>query len=175
MTAAAISFRPARPDDLPAIVRMLADDALGATREEATDPLPAAYRAAFDAIDADPNNELLVVERGDDPSAGIIGTLQLTFIPSITYRGRWRMMIEGVRVASGHRAGGIGRRMILEAIERARARGCHMVQLTSTRTRTDAIRFYEGLGFVASHTGMKLHLESASATAEPRGLRTHPR
>ena len=89
---------------------------------------------------------------------GIVGVLQLSFIPNLSHRGGWRALIEGVRVAAAHRCGGVGRQMLQWAIERARQRGCLMVQLTSDKSRTDAIRFYEGLGFVASHEGMKLHL-----------------
>jgi GNAT superfamily N-acetyltransferase len=146
-------FRPAIRADLPRIVRMLADDALGAKREEYVLPLPERYYSAFEAIDRDPNNELVVVEL----DGRIVGVLQLTFIPSITYRGGWRALIEGVRVDASARSSGIGRKLFAWAIERARDKGCHMVQLTSDKTRPDAIRFYEALGFVASHEGMKLH------------------
>ena len=88
----------------------------------------------------------------------VVGVLQITFLPSLTYQGAWRAMVEGVRVDSSARAGGIGRKLLGWAIERARQRGCCMVQLTSDKSRPDAIRFYQGLGFVASHEGMKLHL-----------------
>jgi len=153
--AAALLFRRATRDDLPAIVAMLADDPLGALREANTSPLPRCYHDAFDAIDRDPNIELVVAQaRG----SGIVGVLQLSFIPNLSHRGGWRALIEGVRVAAESRSGGVGRQMLLWAVERARQRGCLMVQLTSDKTRTDAIRFYEGLGFVASHEGMKLHL-----------------
>lgn len=151
-----LRFRPATRSDVSAIVRMLADDALGARRESWSDPLPASYLDAFDAIDRDPNNELVVVEL----EGAVIGVLQLTFIPYLTYRGGWRALIEGVRVAAAHRSSGFGRRFFEWAIERARARNCHLVQLTSDKARPDAIRFYEALGFVASHEGMKLHLPS---------------
>jgi mannose-6-phosphate isomerase-like protein (cupin superfamily)/GNAT superfamily N-acetyltransferase len=147
-------FRPALCADLPRIVGMLADDALGAQREANRDPLPAGYGRAFDAIDSDPNNELVVAEI----DAQVVGVLQLTFIPGITYQGGWRALIEGVRVASGHRTGGIGRQLLEWAIERARQRGCGLVQLTSDKSRPDAIRFYQGLGFSASHEGLKLRL-----------------
>jgi ribosomal protein S18 acetylase RimI-like enzyme len=100
-----------------------------------------------------------VVEAVDaDANRGVIGTLQLTFIPGLSHRGGWRAQIEGVRVAAEFRSSGIGRRMFLWAIERAQDRGCRMVQLTSDKSRQDAIRFYEKLGFVASHEGLKLHL-----------------
>ena len=145
----------AAKDDLPEIVRLLSDDPLGAKRETYATPLPGAYYAAFDAIERDDNNELVVARS----EARIAGVLQITFIPNITYRGGWRALIEGVRVASDIRSAGVGRRLILWAIDRARVRGCHMVQLTSDKTRPDAIRFYEELGFTASHEGLKLHLE----------------
>jgi len=143
--------------DLPEIVRLLADDVLGARRERYASPLPASYRAAFEAIDGDPNNELVVVDLG----GAVVGVLQLTYVPSITYRGSWRASIEGVRVDSRLRSTGIGRRLFAWAIERARARGCRMVQLTSDKSRPDAIRFYESLGFTSSHEGLKLHLPAA--------------
>lgn len=147
-------FRAAERSDIPAIVRMLADDPLGAQRESFSDPLPASYLAAFEAIDTDPNNELVVAIM----SGQVIGVLQITFIPYLTYRGGWRALVEGVRVSSGARSGGTGGAMIRWAIERARQRECLMIQLTTDRTRTDALRFYERLGFVASHHGMKLML-----------------
>lgn len=151
----ACTFRRATLADLPAIVALLADDPLGAGREQFSDPLPPAYRDAFAAIDQDPNNELVVVDSADQR---VIGVLQLTFIPSITYQGGWRALVEGVRVAAGFRSGGVGQQMFSWAIQRARERGCHLVQLTSDKARPEAIRFYEKLGFVASHEGLKLHL-----------------
>lgn len=150
----AITFRVARNDDLPALVRMLADDPLGARREVYSDPLAAGYTDAFAAIDADPGNELIVAICDGAP----VGMLQITFIPSLTYQGRSRAQIEGVRVASGARSLGIGGAMLQWAIGRARHRGCVMVQLTTDKAREDALRFYQHLGFVPSHHGMKLHL-----------------
>ena len=150
-----ITFRRAAPGDLPSIVRLLADDPLGAKREAYAVPLPKCYYDAFAAIDRDPNNELVVVEGSDH---AVIGVLQMTFIPYLTYQGGWRALIEGVRVAEEVRSAGVGRKLFLWAIERATARGCHMLQLTSDKARPDAIRFYESLGFVATHEGMKLHL-----------------
>lgn len=155
MDSAQVRFRRATRDDVPELVRLLADDPLGAQRESATSPLPASYYASFEAIDRDPNNELIVVET---PDGEVAGMLQITFIPYLTYRGGWRALIEGVRVAAPLRSRGVGRRLFEWAIERARGRGCHMVQLTSDKARPDAIRFYESLGFVASHAGMKLLL-----------------
>jgi len=149
-----ITFRQASRDDLPAIVRMLADDPLGAAREVCSLPLPDPYYAAFDAIERDPNNELVVAVAANE---AVVGVLQITFIPCLTYRRGWRALIEGVRVAAGFRSSGIGRQMFDWAIRRAKDRGCRMVQLTSDKSRPDAIRFYEELGFVASHEGMKLH------------------
>jgi ribosomal protein S18 acetylase RimI-like enzyme len=149
-----LSFRQATRDDVPDIVRMLADDPLGATRESPETPLPAEYYAAFDAIGKDPNNELVVA----DGDGKLVGVLQLTFIPYLSHRGAWRALIEGVRVDSSTRSAGIGRQLLEWAIQRARERGCRLVQLTSDKSRADAIRFYERLGFVASHEGMKLRL-----------------
>ena len=150
-------FRRATRDDVPTIVRLLASDALGAKREAPGSPLPESYYQAFEAIDGDPNNELVVAEM----QGRIIGLLQITFIPYMTYQGGWRALIEGVRIDSEVRSRGMGRTLFTWAIDRARQRGCHLVQLTTDKTRPDAIRFYESLGFVASHEGMKLHLTSA--------------
>ena len=133
---------------------MLADDALGAARERYELPLPPAYERAFQAIQADPAQELVVVEL----SGAVVGMLQLTFIPYLTHQGSWRALIEGVRIDSRHRASGLGRQMMAWAIARARARDCRMVQLTTDKARPDARRFYESLGFTASHEGMKLSL-----------------
>ncbi len=147
-------FRLATEADLPAIVAMLADDPLGAKRERFEEPLPRSYHVAFDAISGDPNNELIVCTLGPR----VIGVLQLTFIPYLTYQGSWRALIEGVRVASSERSSGIGTRLFEYAISRSRERGCMMLQLTTDKERPDALRFYEKLGFKASHHGMKLML-----------------
>lgn len=149
-----LSFRRAERADLPHIVRLLAADPLGAKRERYETPLPESYLAAFDAIDADPNNETVVACIGE----AVAGVLQITFIPGLTYLGGWRASIEGVRVDAKHRSSGLGKAMIEHAVRRARERGCHLVQLTTDKSRPEAKRFYEGLGFVASHEGMKLHL-----------------
>ena len=141
-------------EDLPAIVALLADDILGGGRETLLDPLPDVYLAAFEAIDSDPRNELIVVDDGGE----VVGVLQLTFIPGLTHQGGERAQIEGVRVAASHRSQGVGRLLFEWTIERARARGCRMVQLTTDKQRPDAHRFYASLGFVASHEGMKLRL-----------------
>ena len=144
-------FRVATEEDLPALVRMLADDVLGAKRERYAEPLPQTYVDAFRAIDGDPNNELIVAEA----ESRIVAMLQMTYIPSLTYQGAWRASIEGVRVASDLRGSGVGRELFAHAIERAAARDCHLVELTTDKTRSRAVDFYEQIGFVASHLGMK--------------------
>ena len=149
-----VIFRGARDTDLDAIVRLLADDPLGSQRERWQTPLPQSYRDAFEAIERDPNNELVAAVLAGQ----VVGVLQLTFIPYLTHQGGWRALIEGVRVAKEHRSLKIGQKLFAWAIERARARGCHMVQLTTSQARIDAVRFYERLGFTASHEGMKLYL-----------------
>jgi GNAT superfamily N-acetyltransferase len=149
-----MNFRPAQQQDLESLINMLADDPLGATREQPGLPLAEAYLLAFGHIYQDPNNELMVAEQ----AGNIIGMLQLTFIPYLTYQGSWRCLIEGVRVHRDHRGQGVGQRFFEWAINRARERGCAMVQLTSDKQRPEAIRFYQQLGFVASHEGFKLIL-----------------
>jgi GNAT superfamily N-acetyltransferase len=148
------TFRRARAGNLPAIVALLADDGLGAAREDASLPPAPSYRDAFAAIDADPNQLLAVAEE----AGVVVGTLQLSFIPGLSHKGAWRGQIEGVRVASSRRGTGLGQRMLEWAVETCRARGCRMVQLTTDKSRTDAHRFYARLGFVASHEGFKLKL-----------------
>lgn len=152
-----MKFRTATADDLNALVHMLADDELGALRENPALPLSTEYLRAFDHIQTDPNNELIVVESADQ----IIGMLQLTFIPYLTYQGSWRCLVEGVRIHRSFRGQGVGRAVFEWAINQAKSRGCQMVQLTSDKQRPDAIRFYESLGFVASHEGFKLKLTAA--------------
>jgi len=153
-----LNIRPALRDDLSAIVRLLADDPLGATRERLTDPLPRSYHAAFDAISADPNNELVVACLDNR----VVGVLQITFIANLTYQGAWRALVEGVRTDQALRSHGIGRAMLEWAIARSRERGCRLVELTTHQSRTEAQRFYLRLGFVASHVGMKLDLTPGS-------------
>lgn len=155
-----LHFRTATADDLPALVALLADDALGQSREAAGLPLDARYLAAFEAIQADPNNELLLCEL----QGQLAGMLQLTFIPSLTRLGSWRAQIEGVRVAAACRGQGLGRKLVEHAVALARQRGCRLVQLTTDRQRPDALRFYEQLGFEATHTGLKLQLPPGSTT-----------
>lgn len=151
MTSTTLIFREATPVDLPGIVAMLADDMLGSAREALDTDLPQSYYTAFDAIAADPNNELIVAELDDS----LIGTCQLTYIPSLSHQGSWRMKVESVRIAGHVRGQGYGKRMMAFAFERAKARGVNIVQLTSNLKRSAAIRFYEQLGFTHSHAGMK--------------------
>lgn len=148
-------FRNARKEDLPAIVAMLADDPLGMAREDFREPLPESYVRAFQFIDADPSQELTVLENKEGE---VIGTLQLSFLQYLTYRGGIRAQIEAVRIRKDQRGEGIGRKMFLWAIERARERKAHVLQLTTDKQRPEALVFYEALGFRASHEGMKLHL-----------------
>lgn len=152
--APVIHIRPARRDDVPSVVDLLTDDFLGSSRENSDGSLDA-YYAAYEAIDADPNGLLWVVE---DESANIAGTLQLTFIPGLSHRGAWRAQIEAVRVAAGQRGARIGERMIAAAIDEARQRGCSIVQLTTDLRRERAHHFYERLGFNHTHAGYKLTL-----------------
>lgn len=147
-----VSFRQATIEDIQAIVDMLADDALGATRETPDDLTP--YRAAFAAIDADPHQLLVVCEGGGQA----VGTMQITFIPGLSRKGSTRALIEGVRVHRDARGTGLGTKMMQWAVEEARARGCAMVQLTTDASRTDAHRFYERLGFEKTHLGFKMML-----------------
>lgn len=147
-------FRAARRGDVEAIVRLLADDEIGAGREQVGEEVPTFYYDAFSVIAADANNELLVAEAG----GRVVGVLQLTFIPNLTYRGGWRAQIEGVRVAADRRGLGLGAALLRHAISRAEERGCILVQLTTDKRRADARRFYERLGFQSTHEGMKLFL-----------------
>jgi ribosomal protein S18 acetylase RimI-like enzyme len=148
-------FRTARRADLPAIVRLLADDDLGSQRERNEDPLPESYHLAFEKIDRDPNHELVVAERNGE----VIGTLHLMFLPSISYQGGLRAQIESVRVDTRYQNQGIGSEMMRWTVDRAKARDAYLVQLTTHKSRVDAHRFYERLGFKGSHLGMKLSLK----------------
>lgn len=151
-----MEIRLATRDDVPAIVALLADDEHGAGREDASLPLARDYLIAFEAIDGDPNHDLVVVT--EDDTGDVVATAQLSFLPNLTYRGGWRAQVEGVRVAARVRGSGVGRELMAWVIDRATARECRLVQLTTNATREDAKRFYESLGFEASHHGMKLHL-----------------
>jgi GNAT superfamily N-acetyltransferase len=150
------AIRRAVAEDVPAIVAMLADDPLGSTRETGTDLAP--YKEAFAAIDADPSELLVVLTAGDE----VVGTMQLSFLPGLSRGGATRAQIEAVRVRQDHRGERLGEQMIDWAIGEARRRGCSLVQLTSDRSRGDALRFYAKLGFVASHEGLKLDLSGAA-------------
>lgn len=147
-----LKIRDAEIDDLPEIIRLIADDYLGEQRESFELPLSETYINAFREIDSDPNNELVVAELDDL----IVGTLQLTFTPSLSFQGGKRCTVESVRVDENYRGRKIGRQMMLWAIERAKERGCISMQLTSHNSRERAHRFYQGLGFSTSHVGMKL-------------------
>jgi GNAT superfamily N-acetyltransferase len=150
-----LRMRPATAADLSEIVRMLADDFLGSGREQIDGGFSENYARAFQEIEADPNNELIVAEL----DGKVVGTFQLTCTPSLSFQGGWRCTVESVRVDSGLRGQGIGREMMLWAIGRAKEKGCVSMQLTTHSERKDAHRFYEQLGFKSTHIGMKLKLE----------------
>ncbi len=147
-----LTIRPATEADLPAIVAMLADDPLGATRESPDDLAP--YASALKRLTEDPHQHVVVAVRGER----VVGTLQLTFVPGLSRRGSTRSIIEGVRIHADERGSGLGTRFIEWAVDRSREENCQLVQLTSDVSRTDAHRFYERLGFTPSHVGFKLQL-----------------
>ncbi|WP_055621030.1 GNAT family N-acetyltransferase [Streptomyces sp. JHA19] len=147
-----LEIRPAVAEDVPAIVGMLADDPLGAQRESPDDLTP--YLAALERLQGDPHQHVVVAVR----EGRVVGTLQLTIVPGLSRRGATRSIIEGVRIHADERGSGLGTRLIEWAVDESRRQKCHLVQLTSDKTRTDAHRFYERLGFTASHTGFKLQL-----------------
>lgn len=149
-----LKFREADRNDLETLVSLLANDKLGARREDPALPLNKRYVDAFESIRKDPNNELIVAELEGE----IVGMLQLTFIPYLTHVGSWRCLIEGVRIQPSYRGRGLGEKLFEFAIGKAQNAGCKLIQLTSDKQRPDAIRFYEKLGFVATHEGFKLHL-----------------
>lgn len=153
-----MKIRRATKEDIPAIVEMLANDKLGSQREKFQDPLPDSYWVAFEQIDADPNQELVVMEN----AGTVVGTLQLSFLHYLTYQGGIRAQIEQVRVHQSQRGKGLGKQLFEWAIHHAKEKGSHVVQLTTDKKRTDALKFYENLGFKASHEGMKLHLNASS-------------
>lgn len=155
MTVDNVNFRLANREDLLSIVRMLADDELGSQRERFEEPLPESYYAAFEKIDHDPNHELIVAEL----SGEVIGTLHLMFLPSLSFQGGLRAQVESVRVDKMYQGQGIGSAMMKWTIERAKERGAHVIQLTTHKSRADAHRFYERLGFKGTHLGMKLSLK----------------
>ncbi|MEV5016329.1 GNAT family N-acetyltransferase [Streptomyces sp. NPDC053780] len=147
-----LEIRRTTAADIPAVVAMLADDPLGAQRESPEDLDP--YLAALERLDADPNQHVVVAVR----DSRVVGTLQLTIVPGLSRRGATRSIIEGVRIHADERGSGLGTQLIEWAVDESRRQGCQLVQLTSDKTRTDAHRFYERLGFSASHTGFKLQL-----------------
>ncbi|MFD7291373.1 GNAT family N-acetyltransferase [Streptomyces sp. NPDC059863] len=147
-----LNIRPAAPDDIPAIVAMLADDPLGAQRESLDDLTP--YTEAYERLARDPNQHIVVAEL----DGRIVGTLQLTIIPGLSRRGATRSIIEAVRVHADARGSGLGTRFIEWAVDESRRQGCQLIQLTSDASRTDAHRFYERLGFTASHVGFKMSI-----------------
>ncbi|MEU1167611.1 GNAT family N-acetyltransferase [Streptomyces sp. NPDC005921] len=147
-----LEIRAAVAEDIPAIVGMLADDPLGARRESPDDLAP--YLSALERLSTDPHQRLVVAVR----EGRVVGTLQLTIIPGLSRRGATRSIIEAVRIHADERGGGLGTRFIEWAIDESRREGCQLVQLTSDQSRTDAHRFYERLGFTASHVGFKLEI-----------------
>ena len=149
----AVTIRRARRDDVGAIVGMLADDPLGSARERIEDPLPPCYFRAFEALERDPNIQLVVAEHGD---GAVVGCLQLCILPGLSSQGASRALIEDVRVARSCRSRGIGEQLVQWALAEARARGCKLVELLTHHTRVDAQRFYKRLGFQPSHVGMTL-------------------
>ncbi len=149
-------IRKAERDDVHFIVQMLANDDLGKLREDYQEPLPEKYYSAFEHIDNDPNQELVVIVNDNNR---VIGTLQLSFIQYLTYQGGIRAQIEAVRVHEDYRGKGIGKRLFLWAIERSKNKGAHVVQLTTDKKRPDALKFYKALGFQDSHEGLKLHIQ----------------
>ena len=155
MSEKVIIFRIASKADLPSIVRLLADDDLGSQRERYENPLPDPYYLAYENIKDDPNHELIVAELNGD----VIGTLHLMFLPSISFQGGLRAQVESVRIDTRYQSRGIGSQMMKWAIERAKARGAHIVQLTTHKSREDTHRFYKRLGFKGTHLGMKLSLK----------------
>ena len=145
-----VSIRPARRDDVPAMIAMLADDHLGRARERVEDPLPAVYYEAFERVERDQNLQLVVAES----EGRVVGCLQLAILPGISSQGGVRGLLEDVRVASDCRSRGIGEQLVQWAVSEAKARGCNLVELLTHQSRVDAQRFYKRLGFTASHVGM---------------------
>lgn len=152
-----MKFRKAVKEDIPFIVQLLANDKLGQLREDYQHPLPDKYYQAFKCIHEDPNQELMVIE---NESEEIIGTLQLSFIQYLTYQGGIRAQIEAVRIREDFRGKGIGKKLFEWAINRAKERKAHLLQLTTDKKRPEAIKFYEKLGFEATHEGMKIHFDT---------------
>ncbi|WP_041632634.1 GNAT family N-acetyltransferase [Maribacter sp. HTCC2170] len=149
-----MKFRKAIEQDIKHIVAMLADDELGKKRENYRIPLPEEYINAFNNINNDPNQELIVVENED---GDIVGTLQISFIQYLTYCGGIRAQIEAVRIRKDNRGTGLGTQMFKWAIQRAKDKNAHVLQLTTDKQRPNALDFYLNLGFTATHEGMKMH------------------
>ncbi len=149
-----LTHRKAQTKDLQSVISLLLEDKLGATRESknSTDER---YVSAFQKIDSDQNQYLMVVENDDE----IVGTCHLTIMPSLTFKGSTRMQIEAVRVAAKYRGQKIGKWMFEQAVIYAKEKGASIIQLTTNKKRSEAKRFYETLGFEPSHEGMKLYLE----------------
>ena len=154
MMSGEIIFRVAVYDDVSSIIRLLADDELGSLREKYENPISTSYYSAFELIDKDPNHDLIVAELDGE----VIGTLHLMFLPSLSFQGGIRAQVESVRVDTQHQNQGVGSEMMKWAIQRAKDRNAHIVQLTTHKSRADAHRFYERLGFKGTHLGMKLSL-----------------
>ena len=148
-------YRKATKEDLPAIIEMIANDALGQLRERFEDPLPKEYYSAFERINTDKNQELIVIENSE---GDVVATFQLSFLQYLTYVGGIRCLVENVHVREDQTGKGIGKRMFQWIIERAKEKNVHLIQLTSNKLRPNAIRFYESIGFKATHEGFKLHL-----------------
>lgn len=150
-----ITFSKADESELGEIISLLADDSLGSSREAYGDPLPDSYRNAFNIIQADSNAQLITAKHNDK----IIGIAQINFLTHLTYQGGTRAQIEGVRIHKNYRSKGIGKQLFEYLILLAKDRGCHLVQLTTDKSRPAALGFYESLGFKQSHIGLKLHLK----------------
>jgi GNAT superfamily N-acetyltransferase len=149
-----LTYRDARPEDLPFIIALAVEDNVVPTDDDPANAMAPEYLAVLAAIDADPNERFVIAELAGEP----VGTLQLSFLPNLMWRGMWRALVEQVHVSAAHRSKGLGSDMMRWAIEQSRQRGCGMVQLTSNKKRLDAHRFYERLGFVKSHEGFKYYL-----------------
>jgi GNAT superfamily N-acetyltransferase len=154
MMSSEIIFRVAAYADVSSIIRLLADDELGSLREKFENPIPKSYYSAFELIDKDPNHDLIVAELDGE----VIGTLHIMFLSSLSFQGGLRAQVESVRVDTHHQNQGIGSEMMKWAIQRAKDRHAHIIQLTTHKSRADAHRFYERLGFKGTHLGMKLSL-----------------
>ncbi|MBT2622534.1 GNAT family N-acetyltransferase [Chryseobacterium sp. ISL-6] len=150
-----LHLRKATLTDLMTIIEMLADDILGQSREEVSVPLDERYVSAFKAIDQDPNQDLVVLVNDHDE---VLGTLQLTYLQYLNHKGSKRALIESVRIHSSQRGKGLGQKMFQLAIERAKEKGATILQLASDKKRVEALRFYEKLGFTASHEGFKMKI-----------------